>query len=60
MVNIANFIIWEIKLKQEKCPISTFIGDLSYATYKILNCRYIQESKHNDNFFVCRLSFDPP
>jgi hypothetical protein len=60
MVNLANFSIWEAKLRKEIIPVSTFIADLKYGTYKVLCNRYIRDSKHKDNFFVCRLPFDPP
>jgi hypothetical protein len=60
LVNVVNHAIWEMKLKKDLVPVSTFLEDFSYAAYKLNGNKYLRESKEKSNLLVCRHEFRPP
>jgi hypothetical protein len=60
LVNVVNHAIWELKLKKDLVPVSTFLEDFSYAAYKLSGNKFLRESRDKSNLLVCRHEFRPP
>jgi len=61
IVNMANFHIWECKLRKESLPVGIFYENLSYSIRKTLKLsKYLHTELQKSNFFVCRHYLDPP
>ena len=60
LVNVVNHAIWEMKLKKDLVPVSTFLEDFSYAACKLTGNKYLREANEKSNLLVCRHEFRPP
>jgi hypothetical protein len=61
LVNMINFLIWNMKLRKELVPLGSFIEDINLEAYNLIKrSAKIREEKTNANFWVCRYTFTPP
>ncbi len=61
VVSLANFQIWECKLKKESTLVSVSFENLLEGIRKALKMSsFLRTEKDKNNFFVCRHISDPP